>query len=306
MPLDDTTPNTGVFEPFNQQSRIMFPVAERKVGWLTRAGAYDPIRSHKAIIRTTEGGDGVHVLNVVGATYKLIHNKELFGHIESTLCKKMQPDALDGVQVHDKVSGFGRVCMREYVFPNIKCRLTGGIRHHRAVSEIAFRLIVQNGYGGSALRIHAGAIDFYCTNGMISGEYQSTYHKHTAGLVVSGIDATVERALDTFANSHQKWTRWVDTPVGHEQAMQLFRDLATSDKLRDNLSQQYLRDRDERGDNLWAVYSTLTYYASHNDGDFKLRNTVEAQDTVASTMLQRELTVAKWITTDAWRKLETV
>jgi hypothetical protein len=303
MPLDDTTRS-----PFSngEQSRIMFPVAERKVGWLTRTGAYDPIRSHKAIIRTTEAGDGVHVLNVVGSTYKLIHNKELFGHIENTLCKKMRADALDGVRVTDKVSGFGRVCMREYVFPNIKCKLTGGVRDRRAVSEIAFRLIVQNGYGGSALRIHAGAIDFYCTNGMISGEYQSTYHKHTAGLVVSGIDATVERALDTFANSQQKWTRWVDTPVGHEQAMQLFRDLATSDKLRDNLSQQYLRDRDERGDNLFAVYSTLTYYASHNDGDFKLRSSVQAQDTEAVTMLQRELTVAKWITTDAWRKLEHV
>jgi hypothetical protein len=298
MPLDITT-HVNPFDEFDAGSRIMFPVAERKVGWLTRTGAYENIRSHKAIIRTTEDGAGVHVLNVVGSTYKLIHNKELFGHVQDTLYKKMPDTSLAGVQVRDKVSGFGRVCLREYVFPNIRCKLKRGAR-----SDIAFRLIVQNGYGGSALRIHAGAIEFFCSNGMITGEYQSTYHKHTAGLVVTGINTAVERALEVFASSQQKWQKWAETPVGHEQAMQLFRDLATSDKLRDNLTHQYMQERDERGDNLYSVYSALTYYASHNDGDFRLRSSVQTQDTEASTMLQRELTVAKWVNSDAWRKVE--
>ena len=300
MPLDNTLQDSDPFRQFNDKSTIMFPVGERPVAWFNRASEkYENVNSHKAIVRTSADGKGGHVLNVVGANYKLVPNKELFTAVENTMRKKMHDDALHGVRVSDEVSGFGRVCLRKYVFPNIKCRLTKSAR-----SDIAFRLIVQNGYGGSALRIHAGAIEFYCSNGMISGEYQSEYRKHTSGLVVAGIEHTLERALDTFASSHKKWQRWADMPVGHEQAMQLFRDLASSEKLAERLAQQYLLDRHERGANLYAVYSTLTYYASHAEGEFKLRSTVNEQDSVAATMLQRELTVAKWTETDAWKRIE--
>lgn len=299
MPVDDP------FAQYNTvASPILFPVGTRRItlesypsGWhdLGDEPTFERIYSHKAIVRR----DSNYVLNVVGQSYRLIPNHELFAHVEDTLCKQMQPHELAGVQVVDKASGHGRVCLREYVFPGITCTI--GAR-----SDIAFRLIVQNGYGGGALRIHSGAIEFYCSNGMIRGQYESAYRKHTAGLVVSGLGNVVERSLATFADSQNLWRKWVNTPVQHQAAMDLFRELAGSDRLRENLQHQYLREVDARGHNMWSVYSALTYYASHADGEFKLRSTVQEQDTVASTMLQRELTVAKWIDSDAWRKLEAV
>ena len=300
MPLDGQLDNDP-FRKANENSPIMFPVGSRAVGWQTRDGGYNPILTHKAIIRTKDEGKSVRVLNVVGANYKLVHNKELFTHIEDTLRKKMHADALRGVLIKDSVAGWGRTCYREYVFPNIQCTLTRG-----AKSPIAFRLIVQNGYGGSALRVHAGAIEFFCTNGMVRGAHDATYHKHTSGLVVAGIGDTLDRALNTFADSKLMWQRWADTPVKHQAAMELFAQLASSDKLSNRLGDQYLREVSARGHNLYAVYSALTYYASHADGEFTMRSTVEEQDTVASTMLARELTVAKWVKSDAWQKLETV
>jgi hypothetical protein len=239
------------------------------------------------------------VLNVVGANYRLVHNKELFSHVEDTLRKKMQHHELDGVQVKDRVAGFGRTCYREYIFPHIKCRLSASTQ-----SDIAFRLIVQNGYGDSALRVHAGAIEFYCTNGMISGEYESAYRKHTKHITVADFGGVVDKALNSFTSSQDKWQRWAKTPVRPLDAMELFRELASSDKLRENLGNQYMREREVRGENLWTVYSALTYYASHADGDFSPRST--EHDTVASTMLKRERNVARWIETPMWRKLETV
>jgi hypothetical protein len=173
-----------------------------------------------------------------------------------------------------------------------------------ARSDIAFRLIVQNGYGGSALRVHAGAIEFFCTNGMISGEFQSAYNKHTSGLVIAGVERTIERALDTFIADGVKWQRWADTHVEFQDAMNLFRELADSTKLQENLQQQYMLEREVRGDNLYSVYSALTYYASHADGEFKLRATVEQQNTEALVMLQREMKVKQWVETPAWRTLE--
>ena len=304
MPLDgniahDDGDDANPFAKVNENSRIMFAVGERRLGWQGLDGAtYYPAPSHKALIRMHENKP--RVLAVVGSSYKLIHNKELFSAAEGTMCKEMRDSDLRGVQVREQVAGWGKMCFREYIFPNIKCRLKSHTK-----SEIAFRLIVQNGYGGSALRIHAGAIDFYCTNGMIRGEYQSEYRKHTGGLVVSGLGATVGRALKTFADSQDTWQRWADTPVRHQDAMELFKDLASSESLATKLGDQYLRETDQRGHNLWSVYSAMTYYASHADGEFGLRASVSEQDSAASVMLQRELSVSKWVSSKEWRQLET-
>ena len=302
MPLDgiDEPQDDNPFDKYNTPtSVILFPVGERGIGWERRNGAFDKINSHKAIIRLSPNGDAAHVLSVVGSGYRLVHNRELFRHVEDAMCKEMSASDLSGVRVTDKVSSLGRMCYREYVFPSIKCYIGS---HDK--TSVVFRLIVQNGYGGSALRVHAGAIDFWCTNGMISGDYTSTYRKHTAGLMVDGVGDVVRKSLDTFVGSQEKWQRWARTEVKHADAIQLFRDIAASAKLQETLCEQYMSEREERGQNLWAVYSALTYYASHNDGAFALRSTVEQQDTVASTMLQRELNVSQWIKSEAWHKLE--
>jgi hypothetical protein len=296
MPLD------GIRNPFDEfnteRSPILFPVGERNVGWQQRDGAYRRTPEHKAIIRLNQQGDNAHILNIVGATYKLIHNRELFTAVEDAMLSEMPPDNFTGVMVKDRVAGWGRVCYREYVFPSIRRRLAS------TVGDIGFRVIVQNGYGGSALRIHAGAIDFYCTNGMIRGEYVSAYKRHTSRLVVGKLNATITHAVSEYTNATEEWQRWAQTPVQHEKAMDLFRKIASSDKMREGLADQYMREQDVRGTNLWAVYSTLTHYASHPEGAFALRKSVEESDTVASTMLRHEMDVARWTRSDEWKVLE--
>ena len=90
----------------------------------------------------------------------------------------------------------------------------------------------------------------------------------------------------------------------NEKTMDLFRAIAASDKMREGLSEQYLREREVRGNNLWAVYSTLTYYASHPEGTFAFRKTVEEADAVAATMLRHEMDVVRWTRTAQWKELE--
>jgi hypothetical protein len=286
----------SVFDKFNTpDSPLMFPVGERKVGWLQRDGEYRETKGHKAIIRLNKQGDNAQLLNIVGSSYRLVHNRELFVAVETAMEQEMLPEHLHDVQVQDRVSGWGKTCFREYRFPSVKCRLP------KSPGDIAFRIIVQNGYGGSALRMHAGAIDFYCTNGMIRGEYVSTYKRHTSRLTLHGLNASITKALLDFSNARYEWEQWSNTPVKHEKAMDLFRSIAHSEKMTNTLSDQYMLERDVRGDNLWAVYSTLTYVASHPD---KLRASVEEQDNVAVTMLRHEMDVTRWTQTEQWKQLE--
>jgi Domain of unknown function (DUF932) len=296
LPLPD---KNNPFSKFNTPSSpILFAVGECRVGWELRNASFLPTESHKAIVRVNPQGDPVKLLNVVGTNYRLVHNRELFTQIEDCMINEMLPEHLVDVQVEDKVSGYGRICYREYRFPNIRCYLAN-VR-----SNIGFRIIVQNGYGGTGLRILSGAIDYFCTNGMVSGEHLSTYRKHTSGLVISDLSGHITKSLQMFADAQTAWQKWTVTPVAHNPVMALFDAVSMSKKMREGLIDQYAREREARGTNLWSVYSALTYYASHSDGTFNLRKTVEEQDSVAQTMLARELNVAKWVKTPEWRALE--
>lgn len=286
------------FAQYNtEKSPILFPVHERRVGWQDK-NVFNHAYDYKAIIRQDPHGD--RLLNVVGRGYKIIHNSELFSAIEDSMMNEMLPEHFDDMRVTDRVSGWGRICFREYVFPAIKCR----IQNH--TNEIGFRIIVQNGYGGSALRIHSGAIDFYCTNGMIHGEFVSTYRRHTSGIMIGNLANTISGALLQFASQQQVWSKWNTTPVKFDAVTELFDAVSSSTKMREGLLEQYERESDARGKTVWAVYSTLTYYASHADGRFTLRKSVEEADTVASTMLTRELNVSKWLNIPEFKKLEAV
>lgn len=287
------------FAQYNtEQSRILFPVKECPVSWQT-GNLYTRARDYKAIVRD-DLPRGPMLLNIVGSGYKIVHNRELFSAVEDCMLNEMLPEHFDGLRVTDKVAGWGRICLREYVFPAIKCRVTYG---H---SDIGFRIIVQNGYGGSAIRIHSGAIDFYCSNGMIHGEFVSAYRYHTSRLIIGNLANTVSSALLQFAAQQDVWKRWTETPVKVAGVAELFDAVSTSTKMREGLLEQYEREADTRGKNVWAVYSTLTYYASHADGRFTLRKSVEEADTVASTMLTRELNVSKWLSTPEFKRLEAV
>src|SRR5262245_13905382 len=79
-------PQPDPHDPFSSyntpRSPILFPVGQRPVGWQQRDGSYQRTSAHKAIIRLSPKGDSAILLNVVGATYKLVHNRELFSKIE--------------------------------------------------------------------------------------------------------------------------------------------------------------------------------------------------------------------------------
>lgn len=301
MPLDGSAPVclTPMMKP-GESSPILFPVVERKLLWETQGGDTVPFNSHKAIVRPVNqpgGKVGSHVINVVTNTYKLVENRALFNCIEETMLRCIDEKHLIGVKLKDSVAHNGRTCYREYVFPNLRCDI--GAR-----SDIGFRIVISNGYGGSSIKLLAGAIEFFCTNGMVSGQYETTYARHSSGLTLERFDRQIRSALETFVTDAKKWRKWTQQPVKFAAAIEFFKSIAGNETFERKLANQYAAELDERGENLWAVYSTLTYYASHNSGDFQTRNT--ESDGTAATMIKRETDVAKWIKTPEFKQLELV
>ena len=284
--------------PFPQESDLYFPVYEYPLfihSARAKVGNTDafPVYSHKALVRS--GQREPVILNVVGSGYKLIQNKELFHSVEDRFMQELSAKQLDGVKSSDRLSYFGRECFRDYFFPAVTFESPDG-------REIAFRLMVANSYGGTSFRLIVGAIEWYCSNGMIVGEYDIFYHRHTSGLTLDKIDVRIRSALDLFFKSEDMLQRWYKRTITDAEALEFLTEHSGFSKRKaESLFRQWLLESAQRGKNVWALYSALTYYSSHNAGEFIMRDT--KSDHQAATMVKREREVRDIIVTSAWQQL---
>jgi hypothetical protein len=65
---------------------------------------------------------------------------------------------------------------------------------------------------------------------------------------------------------------------------------------------QFDTEAASRGRTVWALYSALTFYSSHNSERFGVRNSGNV-DNEAVTLDQREREVSRVIGSDAWARL---
>jgi hypothetical protein len=284
--LDDNVTHVTQFNPFPQESKLYFPVVERSNAWLDKMGKPHVIGKHKSLIRQDEDGKPQFLANV-GKDYKTISNSELFPYIEEQLNQTLPRHVLKDVKVTDSMSYNGRDCWREYVFPNLRTDIDGG-------GDVAFRLIMGNSYGGTSLKTIAGAIDFFCTNGMIIGTYEKGVHKHTSGLSVKGIDKWVGDSVMYFTKHTEMLQRFshIRVPTMYENTLfeHLHKTSVLSERRANELQGNMHNERNARSGrdtrpSLWHLYSALTTEATH----FEVRNT--GNDHEANTRISKQQSV---------------
>lgn len=281
--------------PFPTESKLYFPVRERAAFFDDRYGRKNPIDEHKVIVRDIGGIE--QPIGFVGKNYKVLHTEELCKTIEGTFIETMPQEMLDGVQVVDQTAYHGGMCLRQYIFPKVNADIES--KH----SQIAFRTIVVNGYdGSSSFKLYSGAIDRFCTNGMVSGSYDMIVKRHTQGLTIPRLDNLVKRSIDIFYTQADQWRHWVKKVISDEDAKSVFEAMPNvSERRVEQLLRQFRIECQSHGRTVWALYSAATFYATSNDGEFKVRET--ANDHAAMTVLNREQQVRSWLNTPEFEKI---
>lgn len=273
-------------------SPLLFTAYERPLWYEGKDGTKYDNTGHKSLVRMLD--DKPYCLNVVKNTYKVVQNEELFNAIHDGLSAGVSAHELRSATIKDRISYGGSVCFREYIFPDISIESPER-------DKIAFRIIIQNGFGTGAIKLLAGAIDFFCTNGLVIGEYTSTYAKHTKGLQISQFKQAVEGSVHMFWKNKDVYGDLANKKVLSDDAVRGWYILHFGERLGERLHRQYLIEAQKRGKTLWAVYSALTWYSSHNSGEFSLRNT--GNDHAAATMVKRENEVRKIVNSNHFEGL---
>lgn len=222
-----------------------------------------PVPNKKAIVNEDDG----KVVSVVGKDYKLILNSEIFGEFDRALSES-EIDLTDAYKTVNICRG-GAQTILGYSFPAYETTITD-----RVVGDVV-RLAVQarNSYDGFTMfSANFSQMRLACMNSMVAATDISYFAgKHTQQLVVEHAVEKIKRSIDVFMNNADLYRRWADTPVSDDEAVKLFQKFCVksgyktefNEKKVDEHTNQWLIETGKLGKNRWALYNTLTYWATH-------------------------------------------
>jgi len=271
----------------------------------------DVCPNHKALVHP----DG-HVLGVVGRSYRVISNEELFDNMYQAIESSMSDKAIATMEVIDsQVRNYAKT-YREIRFPEISRSIE--TRTHK--TDVGFRIIEENSFDGSgSVRVLLGSIDYHCTNGMIHGQYDVFKKTHKGHAPIPSFEGIFVKALEQYTDKMDLYQKWASKSLTDSAVHNFVSTLFPTTKknsndpkfittkpyslMGDNLIRQYENETFVRGNNVWAMYSAMTFYASHDSEIFPLNKMSKDQDNDQERLSRRSDKVTSWLNSDAWSEL---
>jgi len=276
--------------------RFLAPVSEKDL-WFERPGQLmNKLNSHKVLVDTWTGAS----TGVVGDKYKVTQMRDFTDATERMLMDALPNDKFKDMEIHDTMSHGSAVRCRKYTFP----AFSKPIETRKHSTEVALTVALVQSYDGSTSNgFVTGLLDFFCTNGMISGDYTKGNKRHTSGFNLANFILDMDKVVKDFYNDIQRYQIWAATDISVVHAEGAIESLpGMSDKLAKGMKDQYLTEVQTRGSNVWALASALTYYSSHNSEEFPIKGSA-ANDNVARALLDRSRKVNTWLRSSVFQNL---
>lgn len=245
-------------------------------------------------------GNTGEYLGVVGNSFSCANHGDFFMGVHDTITENLGEDDTNNMNIHYKTSRNNAWALMDMTLPEVTAKIHTD-KHETTVSQ---RIIALHGIDGSCSnQVYFGAIDFFCTNGLIRGEYDKIRRKNSANFSLDTFIRELNESRDDFYNQVETLQHWAKTPMPVFNIKEAIENIVKSERKAEKMLSLYNQETTVRGRNVFALYSAFTNYATYADerNGFALRNT--GKDTVSQSMWSREHEVAKWITTPAFRQL---
>jgi len=237
-------------------------------------------------------------LGMVKDRYTIIQNVDLFESLAHALDGAAPARALEGAKIKPSISYQGAQAFADIAFPQLTEDL---VQARGNATALTFRLLLWNSFDGSSpVRLAAGAIDGFCSNGMIFGSYDLFGKRHTKGFSQADLEKFVGNSFLLFQEKITELRRETFAPIELTQAEEFLKK-NFSERRAAQLLERFAVEAQERGATVWALRSALTFYASHNSSQFAVRNT--GQDSAAAVLYGRENEISSLFAGAGWREL---
>ncbi len=231
-------------------------------------------------------------LGIVGNGFKCASHGDFFTRVHNTVSDELGADYCNNMNINYRTARNNAWVMMDMTMPSISRKVVT----EKHSTDISPRLIALHGIDGSCSNmVFFGAIDFFCTNGMITGDYDKIKRKNTSNFDLDKFVDELQSSVTDFYDTADQFQRWATKSLITVDVKQKLDEIIKSETKSEKMFTLYNQEVSTRGRNVWALYSAFTNYASYADerNGFNLRNT--GNDTAAQSMWKREQEVSQWI-----------
>lgn len=243
------------------------------------------IEGSSCVMRT----DTNTVLGVHGSRYKMVSNQEI---VESVMTSIEEANLSQDYDTKFYVTDNGRKLRGEVLFNDLVVEPDVG-------DYVKFRVSFFNSYDGSwSFQANAEGLRLWCLNGCTTPDAVTrSKFRHTQKISIEGTANKITNGLHAFMDAPNTWREWRKQHVERLQVEDFFKHTLakqysrqqnhskTNERQLENLLGIWDNEVRELGANKWALYNTMTYWASHTSD---LKNPEVArrtrEDQVATTM----------------------
>ena len=239
------------------------------------------------------------VLGHHGSRYKLVPHDDVVNSIMDAV--KESKITTDYKEPTISVFENGRKMRGEIVFPDL-------VVEPQLDDFIQARIVFTNSYDQSwSFFQSVDALRLWCMNGCTTPHAVArSRYKHTTFLNVDGSAAKIKEGIKHFHTRKDEWQVWMKRKISDDWVELFFKKTVAkgftrqsvdtvNNKQMENLLRIWDNEKKQLGNNQWALYNCLTYWATH---------TQDAR-TPHVQRHNREQEIAKAMTSNHWKSLVT-
>ena len=247
------------------------------------------IDGHQCVMRT----DTNDVLGVHGSRYKAVTHDDVVNSIlDGVRQANLSSDWTEQVQVFEN----GRKIRGHILFNDLVVEPSVG-------DYTKFKIDFFNSYDASwSFSQQASGLRLWCLNGCTTPDAVArSRYKHTSSINVEGSANKMINGLQHFMSRKEVWQSWMQTTVTDNMAETFFKRTVakgftrqqqvtkTNEKQLENLLAIWGNESASLGQNKWALYNCLTYWATHT-GDLRSPHTANynREAAIANAMKSKE------------------
>ena len=306
VPLKIPTVSNPFKESFDN-SKLDFEITTSPIYLATNEEKYgeygsDACRDKQAVVKLNKDGS-VEDWWVVGKDYFVKSHRDFYESIEEKMIERFDPNHIAYVDIKTKSSRNGRWGLREYIFNRISIPIQ---TTNNFETIITFRIVAWSGLDGmTANNYLLGAFDNYCLNGCVWSNSETDYtrmKKRNSKLFdMEYFSDRLVNASEDFYRKSKEFQTMAETRLTPYEGLNFLEELKASGKKIEGFKDLYLDEVEVRGENVFALHSALTNYASHqNEDKFSTRKTKYFNDQAPELMFKREEEVTNIFQSKQW------
>ena len=208
------------------------------------------------------------VLGHHGSRYKLVPHDDVVNSIMDAV--KQSDITTDYKEPTISIFENGRKMRGEILFPDL-------VIEPQVDDYVQARIVFTNSYDQSwSFFQSVDALRLWCLNGCTTPDAVArSRYKHTTFLNVDGSAAKIKEGIKHFHTRKDEWQKWMKRKISNDYAEIFFKKTIAkgfsrqqsvdnvNQKQMENLLRIWENETKQLGNNQWALYNCLTYWATH-------------------------------------------